>query len=197
LEPTFMVEGVEAADADIIAPLAVSKTGESTQAVSRAIVPVLVIVPPVKPVPAVTEVRVPVVGVTQAKPLEHRELTVRIWPLEPTAKAAGAEGPEAAIIEPLAVRIEAATMQEKSRARTPELVMVPPVRPVPALTAVTVPLVAVTQFKPLVQVELAARYCPLVPTARATGAAAPVPVISAPLPVTQEQGIAEAVSAFT
>ncbi len=160
-------------------------------------VPVLVIVPPVKPVPAVTEVRVPVVGVTQVKPLEQRELTERYCPLVPTAKAAGEAGAEATTIEPLAVRIEAATTQEKSRASTPELVMVPPVRPVPALTAVTVPLVAVTQFKPLAQAELAARYCPLVPTARATGAAAPVPVIRAPLPVTQEQGIAEAVSAFT
>ena len=77
MAPTVRVEGVAGAEAVIISPLAVSKVGEITQAGLRAIVPVLVIVPPVKPVPAVTEVRVPVVGVTHAKPLEQREFTVR------------------------------------------------------------------------------------------------------------------------
>jgi hypothetical protein len=40
-------------------PLAVNRVGAITHAAFKAIVPVEVIVPPVKPVPAITEVTVP------------------------------------------------------------------------------------------------------------------------------------------
>ena len=57
--PTPRAEGVEAAVAVRIDPLAVKVEGAITQAAFSAIVPVEVIVPPVKPVPAITDVTVP------------------------------------------------------------------------------------------------------------------------------------------
>ena len=57
--PTARAVGVDAAEAPIMDPLAVNRVGAITHAVFKAIVPVEVIVPPVKPVPAVTEVTVP------------------------------------------------------------------------------------------------------------------------------------------
>ena len=75
--------------------------------------------------------------------------------------------------------------------------IVPPVRPVPAVMLVTVPVhcVIVVQARPEVQAEFAVRTWLLVPTGRATGVEAAVPAIKSPLAVMQEQGIAELAAA--
>ena len=67
-----------AAEALMMDPLAVRRVGGMTHAVFSATVPLVVIVPPVKPVPAVTEVTVPepLEGVTHCKPDAVAELTV-------------------------------------------------------------------------------------------------------------------------
>jgi hypothetical protein len=62
LVPTESATGVEAAEAVMMEPLVVKVDGAITQAALSAIVPVEVIVPPVRPVPAVTEVIVPPAG---------------------------------------------------------------------------------------------------------------------------------------
>ena len=79
------------------------------------------------------------------------------------------------------------------KAIVPVPVIVPPVKPVPAATDVTVPVhcVMAVHLRPEEQVESATRTCPSVPTAKAVGVDAAVPVTIAPLPETQAQGIAD------
>jgi hypothetical protein len=70
--PTDRAVGVDAAEAERISPFAVKALGSTTHAVSRAIVPEEVIVPPVRPVPATMDVTVPgqLVTVPQQTALE-------------------------------------------------------------------------------------------------------------------------------
>ena len=74
------------------------------------------------------------------------------------------------------------------RALQPRAELPPFVQPktLPATVGVAA---AALQVKPAVQAEQAVRTYPLVPTARATGVFAAVPVTKAPLPVIVEQGI--------
>jgi hypothetical protein len=69
---------VLAAEAPMMEPLAVNRVGGMTHAVFNATVPLAVMVPPVKPAPAVIEVTVPapLEGVTHCKPDAVAELAV-------------------------------------------------------------------------------------------------------------------------
>jgi hypothetical protein len=99
---------------------------------------------------------------------------------------------------PFAAIIDGWITQAVFKAIVPVPVIVPPVNPVPATTEVTVPVhcVIVAHLRPEAQVESADRNWPSVPTPRAVGVDAAVPVIKAPLPVTQVFGrYAEAAAA--
>lgn len=72
--------------------------------------------------------------------------------------------------------------------------MVPPVKPVPAMMLVTVPLPPppAPQVKPEVQAAQAVRTWPSVPTAKAVGVEAALAEMSVAFAVNIEQGIAAA-----
>ena len=79
LDPTVSEAGVLAAVPAMMSPFAAITVGWITQAVFKAIVPVPVIVPPVRPVPAATDVTVPAhcVIVAHLRPEVQVESTVR------------------------------------------------------------------------------------------------------------------------
>jgi hypothetical protein len=160
-------------------------------------VPEEVIVPPVRPVPAVTDVTLPVTPVTQVNPPTQAEQAVRTCPFNPTKSSVGDSGAVAVIREPLAVRFVGEITQAALRAMVPEEVIVPPVKPAPAVTEETLPEVPETHSKPVVQRGFMDRTCPVVPSGSAAGVEAAVPVSKAPLPVTQAQGIARLAISFT
>jgi hypothetical protein len=97
----------------------------------------------------VTAVTVPLVGVTQVKPLEQVEQAERTCPLVPTVSSTGVETPAAAISEPLAVTIVGGITQAVLSVMVPEVVIVPPVKPVPAVIEVRVPLLEAPQAMPV------------------------------------------------
>ena len=106
---------------------------------ARAMVPVEVTGPPVNPVPVATEVTVPVhwVIVSHASPPVQAEFAASNCPLVPTAKAAGVEAADAVMIDPFAVKSAGEITQAVLSAKVPVEVIVPPVRPVPAVIEVT------------------------------------------------------------
>jgi hypothetical protein len=80
-----------------------------------------------------------------------------------------------------------------AKAIVPEVVIGPPVKPVPVATEVTVPeqVGRVIQQIPRAAVEHATRSCPFVPTGNAVGVFGAVPVKMLPLARMHAQGIAE------
>jgi hypothetical protein len=75
----------------------------------------------------------------QVKPEVQVEQAVRTCPSVPTPREAGVEAAVAVSIDPFAVRVEGAITQAAFSAIVPVEVIVPPVKPVPAVTEVTVP----------------------------------------------------------
>jgi hypothetical protein len=59
------------------------------------------------------------VTVVQVKPLGQLELAVMTWPFVPTANSMGVEGPEAVMIDPLAVSAEQEIAVFVDQARPP------------------------------------------------------------------------------
>jgi hypothetical protein len=102
--------------------------------------------PPVKPVPDVTDVTVPLQGVTHCNPEAVEVLTDRNWPLVPRPRATGVDAAEALMIDPLAVKRVGAITHAVFNAIVPVEVIVPPVKPVPAITDVTVPVLPPLPF---------------------------------------------------
>jgi hypothetical protein len=73
----------------------------------------------------------------QIRPEDVEESAYRACPFVPTARATGVAGPDAARISPFATKTEGEITQAELRAIVPVPVIVPPVRPVPAVTEVT------------------------------------------------------------
>jgi hypothetical protein len=94
---------------------------------------------------------------------------------------------------PFAVKIEGAITQAEFRETVPVVVIVPPKRPVPAVIEVTVPdppPPPAAHLIPSAQVLSAVNTRPSLPTGKAVGTVAAVPVIREPLAVTHVLGMA-------
>jgi hypothetical protein len=93
---------------------------------------------------------------------------------------------------PFAVKTEGAITQAEFRETVPVVVIVPPKRPVPAVIEVTVPEPPppAAHLSPSAQVLSAVNTRPSLPTGKAVGTFAAVPVIREPLAVTHVLGMA-------